>query len=306
MYVMHRLTTYMWSLCNIFLHFSTAITPFVAHVVQWACQFIVSSKHLNCTILTLFFQRDDIFYLLCTCAWRVLLLRNTQRQLWHLGWYICLSACVYVVNGITTPCLAKKIALSTPSTRVSLIRVEFESTHTEAGLFGVGGLVAWLEACVRIEGNFPQYWPQSDLSRFEPLVETKVVPYCFLKVFSRVCQANASRPACLTSLSFAVQNAFHGSQTSSHLFWLPSASMVNFNNLKVKPFVLVKSHLEASYTNSKKRPPDPVTQNKFRTVTIQRNMYQTSQMDGPYYTNFCWWIICWGLVRYGFDCKLTS
>jgi len=37
--------------------------------------------------------------------------------------------------------LAKKIALRTPSTSVSLIRVEFESTHTEAGLVGVGGLV---------------------------------------------------------------------------------------------------------------------------------------------------------------------
>jgi len=108
--VMHRLTTYMISLCNIFLHLSAAITPFVAlsvdqSVVQWICQFIVSSKHLNCTISTLFFQRDDVFYLLCRRAWRVLLLRNTQRHLWHLGWYICLSVCVYVVNGITTPCL---------------------------------------------------------------------------------------------------------------------------------------------------------------------------------------------------------
>jgi len=100
MYVMHRLTTYMWSLCNTFLHLSTAITPSMAlladkSVVQWACQFVVSSKHLNCTISTLFFQQDDVFYLLCTRAWRVLLLRNTQRQLWHLGWYICLNVCVY-------------------------------------------------------------------------------------------------------------------------------------------------------------------------------------------------------------------
>jgi len=83
----------LWSLCNTFLHLSTAITPFVAlsadkSVVQWACQFIFSSKHLNCTVSTLFFQRDDVFYLLCTRAWRVLLLRNTQSQLWHLGWYI--------------------------------------------------------------------------------------------------------------------------------------------------------------------------------------------------------------------------
>jgi len=93
MYVMYRLTTYMWSLCNIFLYLSAAITPFVAlsadqSVVQWACQFIVSSKHLNCTMSSLFFQRDDVFYLLCTRAWRVLLLSNTQRQLWHLGWYM--------------------------------------------------------------------------------------------------------------------------------------------------------------------------------------------------------------------------
>ena len=88
--VIRRLTTYMISLCNIFLHLSAAITPFVAlsvdqSVVQWTCKFIVSSKYLNCTISTLFFQRDDVLYLLCTRAWRVLLLRNTQRQLWHLS-----------------------------------------------------------------------------------------------------------------------------------------------------------------------------------------------------------------------------
>jgi len=35
----------------------------------------------------------------------VSLLHNIQRWLWHLGWYICLSMCVYVVNRITTPCL---------------------------------------------------------------------------------------------------------------------------------------------------------------------------------------------------------
>jgi len=34
-------------------------------------------------------------------------MRYIQRRLWHLGWFICLSACVYVVNGITTSCLAK-------------------------------------------------------------------------------------------------------------------------------------------------------------------------------------------------------
>jgi len=114
MYVMHHLTTYMRFLINIFLHLSAAITPFLAlsadqAVVQWACQFFVYWKHLNCTISNLFFRWDDVFYLRCTRARMVLLLRNTQRQLWHLGWYICLSVCVYVVNGITTPCLAKKL-----------------------------------------------------------------------------------------------------------------------------------------------------------------------------------------------------
>jgi len=54
LHVMHRLTTYMWSLCNIFLHLCASITPFVALVVQCAYQFIVSSTHLNCTISTLF------------------------------------------------------------------------------------------------------------------------------------------------------------------------------------------------------------------------------------------------------------
>jgi len=110
MYVMYRCTTQMWSLCNIFLYLSAAITSSVVlssdqSVVQWACQFIVSSKHLNRTISTLFFQRDDVYHLLCTRAWGVLLLCNTQRQLWHLGWHMCLSVCMYVVNGITTPCL---------------------------------------------------------------------------------------------------------------------------------------------------------------------------------------------------------
>jgi len=86
MYVMHRLTIYMRFLFNIFLHLYAAITPFVAFsadqsVVQWACQFSVSSKHFNCTISTPFFQRDDVFYLLCTRARMVLRLRNTQRRL---------------------------------------------------------------------------------------------------------------------------------------------------------------------------------------------------------------------------------
>jgi len=55
-YVMYPWTTYMWSLCNIFMHPPASITPFVAlsadqSVVWWACQFIVSSKHssFNCT-----------------------------------------------------------------------------------------------------------------------------------------------------------------------------------------------------------------------------------------------------------------
>jgi len=114
MYVMYPWTTYIWSLCDIFMHPLTSITPFVAlsadqPVVYWACQFIVFSKHFNCTTLTPFFQRGDIFYLLCTRASMVSLFRNTQRRLWHLGWYKCLSVCVYVVNGITTPCLAKKL-----------------------------------------------------------------------------------------------------------------------------------------------------------------------------------------------------
>ena len=91
MYVIHRLTTYMWSLCNIFLHLPAAITPFVTlsadqSIVQWACQLIVSSKYFNWTISTLFFQRDDVFYLLCTRAWMVLLLRNTHRRFWHIDW----------------------------------------------------------------------------------------------------------------------------------------------------------------------------------------------------------------------------
>jgi len=57
MNVMYPLTTYMWSLCNIVLHILASITPFVAlsadqSLVWWAYQFLVSSKHFNCAILT--------------------------------------------------------------------------------------------------------------------------------------------------------------------------------------------------------------------------------------------------------------
>jgi len=62
-----------------------SITPFVAlsadqTVVYWAFQFIVSSKHFDCTTSTLrlFFKRDNVFYLLCTRPSMVSLLRNTQ------------------------------------------------------------------------------------------------------------------------------------------------------------------------------------------------------------------------------------
>ena len=119
MYVMYPLTTYMWSLCNIVLHIPASITPFVAlsadqSVVYCTCQFIACSNHFNCTISTPFFQRNDVFYLLCTRTSMVLLLRNNQRQLWHLGWYICWSVCVYVVNGISIPCLTKKLHSALP------------------------------------------------------------------------------------------------------------------------------------------------------------------------------------------------
>ena len=170
-------TTYIWFLCNIFMHPPASITPFVElsvdqSVVYWPGQFIVSSKHFNCTTSTPFFHRDDVFYLLYTRASMVSLLRNTQRRLWQLGCFVCLSVCVYVVNEITTPCLAKN-ALRAPSTQASVILVEFESTHTEGRLVVVGGLVACFEACVRISEDFPQKWPQSHFtsshwSKFAP------------------------------------------------------------------------------------------------------------------------------------------
>jgi len=102
---MYPWTTYIWSLCNIFMHPPASITPFVElsvdqSVVEWPGQFIVSSKHFNCTTSTPFFHRDDVFYLLYTRASMVSLLRNTQRRLWHLGWYICLSVSVYVAQWI--------------------------------------------------------------------------------------------------------------------------------------------------------------------------------------------------------------
>jgi len=61
----------------------------------------------------------DVFYLLCTRASMASLLRNTQRRLWHLGWYIGLSVCLYVVNGITPPCL--EIGITTPCLAALLV-----------------------------------------------------------------------------------------------------------------------------------------------------------------------------------------
>jgi len=151
-------------------------------------------------------------------------LANTERRPWHLWWFECLSVCVYVVNGITAPCLAKIIALRAPSTRASVALIEFESMYTEARLAVVGGLVASFEACVRIAETSHSSGLRAiclGLSHW-----LKFAPFCASTVSCRVCQVNASRPACMTSLSFDVHNAFHDSQTSSYLFWLPSASVL--------------------------------------------------------------------------------
>ena len=72
-YDLYPWTTYMWSLCNVFIQPLQTHTPFVAlaadqSVVQWAFQFIVCSKHS---------YRDTVFYLLCTRVSMVALLRNT-------------------------------------------------------------------------------------------------------------------------------------------------------------------------------------------------------------------------------------
>jgi len=100
-YVMHRFTTYIWSLCNMFLHLPAGITPIVAlsadqSVVQWACQFIVSSKHFNCTISNLFFQRDDIFYLLpvYSCLKGVALAQHSEATLTPRVIHMFESVCV--------------------------------------------------------------------------------------------------------------------------------------------------------------------------------------------------------------------
>jgi len=149
MYVMHRFKTYMWSLCNIFLHLSTAITPFVALVVQWTCQFIVSSKNLNCSRFCssseMMFSTSYVHVPEGCCSAQHSEATPTSRVI-HM--FVCLC-----VRGAWDhySLSQKKIALRTPSTRD-----QFESTHTDAGLVGVGGLVAWLEACVRIAGDFPQ------------------------------------------------------------------------------------------------------------------------------------------------------
>jgi len=65
--------------------------------------------------------------------------------------------CMYVCGKLDHYSLSRKnIALRAPSTRASVILVEFESTHTEARLAVVDGCVAWFEVCVCIAADFPQ------------------------------------------------------------------------------------------------------------------------------------------------------
>jgi len=234
MYVMHRLTTYMWSLCNIFLHLSAAIMPFVAlwadqSVVQWACPFIVSSKHFNCTISTLFFQRDDVFYLLCTRAWMVLLLRNTQRRLWHLGWYICLSVCVYEVNGITTPCLEGRHIVHVSIQQCGCPHVCLHTMglwKTPRPLGGFGALfflgvfthaVHWLslehmghpllERCVaKVKYDI---WPLNQLTLFQSCIHDLTQPNRNLVVLNHIAYLSMQRIAlhiCQVTLSQSIQH----------------------------------------------------------------------------------------------------
>jgi len=154
MYVMHHFTTYMWSLCNIFLPLLQLSR------LSWRSQF---NGHANLLFpQNIWIVLDSVlparWYFLppvYTCLKGVAVAQHSEATLTTR--VIRMFECVCVRGGWDHYSLSReKIALRTPSTRVSLIRVEFESTHTEAGLVGVGGLVAWLEACVRIAGGFPQ------------------------------------------------------------------------------------------------------------------------------------------------------
>jgi len=131
MYVMHRFKTYMWSLCNIFLHLSTAITPFVALVVQWTCQFIVSSIFLNCSRFCssseMMFSTSYVHVPEGCCSAQHSEATPTSRVI-HM--FVCV--CVYVVHGITTPCLKKRLHSALPRLVINLNR----RTPTQ-------GLLAW-------------------------------------------------------------------------------------------------------------------------------------------------------------------
>jgi len=73
MHVMYPWTTYMWSFGNIFMHpppNASRIHLSRPIIVWWAFQFIVYSKHFNCTT--------------STRASMVSRLRNPQMRLWHL------------------------------------------------------------------------------------------------------------------------------------------------------------------------------------------------------------------------------
>ena len=156
MHVMYPWTTYMWSLCNIFMHPPPSITLFVALSVDKSV--VLMGILIYCCLKTFQLYYLDSFLparwcflpTVYKCLNGVALAQHSEATLTPR--VIRMLECVYVCDEWDHYSLfRKKSALRAPSTRASAILVEFELTHTKASF-----VVAWFEACVCIAADFPQ------------------------------------------------------------------------------------------------------------------------------------------------------
>ena len=209
----------------------------------------------------------------------VSLLRNTQRRLWHLGWYIRLSVSVYVAQWIGSLLLVSQKNCTPHSLDKGLShpgRHRIDAHRSKACRRGRPRSLIWsvcthcskLPTVVASE-RFVSVWATGRNSRLFVLRENPLVSAKRMRSLG-----------CMTSLSFAVHNALQGSQTSSHLFWLPSASVVNFEQFESAALRLVKVPLGSFPHHFKKD--RPILSHKTSKEQLWYNgiyMYKTSQVD---------------------------
>jgi len=205
--------------------------------------------------------------------------RNTQRRLWHLGWYICLSVSVYVAQWIGSLLLVSQKNCTPHSLDKGLShpgRHRIDAHRSKACRRGRPRSLIWSVCthCSRLptvvaSERFVSVWATGRNSRLFVLRENPLVSAKRMRSLG-----------CMTSLSFAVHNALQGSQTSSHLFWLPSASVVNFEQFESAALRLVKVPLGSFPHHFKKD--RPILSHKTSKEQLWYNgiyMYKTSQVD---------------------------